>query len=170
MFVLLQADLSDFAVALREILDPPRSEIKWCDIHGEPLSFVGSAGPAHLASKVPSLADLAQLLFRHPDFFHAGSVHEQVDFWEHLIASTTFPCRQVDLLQIIREEVRIDSFFRHFKGNFKGRHYDSPEPLIFSFPNSPSCDAFSDFINATILAWVSQGVVQIHGLVGLCSA
>ena len=32
-----------------------------------------------------------------------------------------YTCPQVNLLQIIREGVRVDSFVRHFKGNFKGK-------------------------------------------------
>ena len=38
-------------------------------------------------SKDPSLADLAQLRFRHPDYLQAGSLHNQVDFWEDIISS-----------------------------------------------------------------------------------
>ena len=74
--------------------------------------------PAHLACKLPSLADLAQLRFRHPDYFQAGTLHDQVDFVEHLIVSASYSCCQVDSSQIIREAVRIDNFFRHFIGNF----------------------------------------------------
>ena len=84
-------------------------------------------------SKDPSLADLAQLRLRHPDYFKAGSLHNNVDFWEDLIFSTGYTCPQVNLLQIIREGVRVDSFLRHFKGNFKGKRYDSAVPPIF-FP------------------------------------
>ena len=89
-------------------------------------------------SKDPSLADLAQLRFRHPDYFQAGSLHNHVDFWEDLIFSTGCTCPQVYLLQTIREGVRVDSFFRHFKGNFKGKRYDSAVPPISFFPKSPS--------------------------------
>ena len=71
-------------------------------------------------SKDPSLADLAQLRLRHPDYFKAGSLYNHVDFWEDLIFSTGYTCPQVNLLQTIREGVRVDSFLRHFKGNFKG--------------------------------------------------
>lgn len=107
-----------FRGALQEILASPRSEIKWCDINGELLSFVGPTMPAHLASKLPSLTDLAQLRFRHPDYLRAGTLHDQVYFGEHLIVSASYTCCQVDFLQIIREGVRIDNFFRHFIGNF----------------------------------------------------
>ena len=89
--------------------------------------------------KDPSLADLAQLRFRHPDYFQAGSLHNHADFWEDLIFSTGCTCPQVNLLQTIREGVRVDSFFRHFKGNFKGKRYDSAVPPISFFPKSPCC-------------------------------
>ena len=62
-------------------------------------------------SKDPSLADLAQLRLRHPDYFKAGSLHNNVDFWEDLIFSTGYTCPQVNLLQIIREGVRVDSSY-----------------------------------------------------------
>ena len=48
-------------------------------------------------SKDPSLADLAQLRFRHPDYFQAGSLHNHVDFWEDLIFLTGYACPQVTL-------------------------------------------------------------------------
>ena len=123
----------DFAVAVQEILALPSLDVKWCDINGEPLSFVGPTVPAALVSKDPSLANLAQLRFRHPDFFQARSLHNHVDFWEDLFFSTGYTCPQIDLLQIIRVGVRVDNFFHHFKGNFKGKHYDSAvPPILFS--------------------------------------
>ena len=57
---------------------------------GNPLSFVGPTVSAELVSKHPSLANLAQVRFRYPDYFQAGSLHDHVDFWEHLISSATF--------------------------------------------------------------------------------
>ena len=72
----------------------------------------------------------------------------------------------VSLLQIIREGVKVYDFFRHFKGNFKGRHYDSAVPPVSVFPNSPCCRRFCDFIDSTVLDWVSQGVIKVHGVVG----
>ena len=80
----------DFAVALQELLVRPKPGIVWCHINGEPLSFVGPTVSAELVSKDPSLANLAQMRFRHPDYFQAGSLHDHVDFWEHLISSATF--------------------------------------------------------------------------------
>ena len=85
-------------------------------------------------SKDPSLAGLAQLRFRHPDYFQAGGLHNHVDFWEDLIFSAGYTSPRVNLRQTIQEGVRVDSFFRHFKGNFKGQRYDSAVPPIFFFP------------------------------------
>ena len=99
--------------------------------------------------KDPSLAGLAQLRFRHPHYFQAGSLRNHVDFREDLISATGYTCPQVDLLRIIREGVRADSFFRHFEGNLKGKSYDSDVPPIPIFPNSPCCHQFADFIDTT---------------------
>ena len=41
----------DFAIALRAILALPSPDVKWCDVNGEPLSFVGPTVPAALVSK-----------------------------------------------------------------------------------------------------------------------
>ena len=40
----------DFAVALQEFLARPKPDIVWCDINGEPLSFVGPTVSAELVS------------------------------------------------------------------------------------------------------------------------
>ena len=71
----------DFAVALQELLARPKPDIVWCDLNGEPLSFVGPTVSAVLVSKDPSFASLAQLRFRHPVYFQAGGLHDHVDFW-----------------------------------------------------------------------------------------
>ena len=154
---------------MQRILALPSPDLKWCDINGEPLSFVGPTVPPQLVVRDPSLANLAQLRFRNPDSFQASSLHNHVDFWENLISSTGYSCPQVSLLQIIREGVKVYDFFRPFKGNFKGRRYDSAVPPVSVFPNSPCCRQFYDFIDSTILDWVSQGVIKVHGLVGACS-
>ena len=124
--------------------------------------------PPQLVVSDPSLANLAQLRFRNPDSFQAGSLHNHVDFWENLISSTGYSCPKVSLLQIIREGVKVSNFFQHFKGNFKGRSYDSAVPPVSVFPNS-LCSHRFDFIDSTVLDWVSQGVIKVHCVVGVCS-
>ena len=154
---------------MQGILALPIPDLLWCDINGEPLSFVGPTVPPQLVVNRPPLANLAELRFRNPDSFQAGSLHNHVDFWENLISSTGYSCPKVSLLQIIREGVKVYDFFRHFKGNFKGRRYDSAAPPVSTFPNSPCCRRFCDFNDSTILDWISQGVIKVHGVVGACS-
>ena len=154
---------------MQRILALPSPDLKWCDINGEPLSFVGPTVPPQLVVRDPSLANLAQLRFRNPDSFQTSSLHNHVVFWENLFSSTGYSCPQVSPLQIIREGVKVYDFFRPFKGNFKGRRYDSAVPPVSVFPNLPCCRQFCDFIDSTILDWVSQGVIKVHGVVGACS-
>ena len=63
--------------------------------------------------EVPFLANLAQLRFRHPDYFQAGSLHGHIDFREDLLASIGSRS-QVDWLGIVREGVRVHDFFPPF--------------------------------------------------------
>ena len=65
--------------------------------------------------------------------------------------------------------MKVYDFVRHFKGNFKGRCYDSAVPPVSASPNSPCCCRFCDFIDSTALDWISQGVIKVHGVVGDCS-
>ena len=94
-------------------------------------------------SKDPSLADLAQLRFTHTDYFKAGSLYNHVHLWEDLIFSTGYTCPQANLPQTILKGVTVDSFFRHFKGNFKRKRYDSAVLPISFLPKSPCCHQLS---------------------------
>ena len=154
---------------MQGILALPSPDLSWCDINGEPLSFVGPTVPPQLVVSHPSLANLAELRFRNPDSFQAGGLHNHVYFWENLISSTGYSCPKVSLLQIIREGVKVYDFVWHFKGNFKGRRYVSAVPPVSASPNSPCCCRFCDFIDSTTLDWISQGVIKVHGVVGDCS-
>ena len=59
---------------------------------------------------------------------------------------------------IIREGVRVEHFFRPFRGSFKGSAYDSdiPPPVVIN--NSATCAMFSQFISDTIIQWVTAGI------------
>lgn len=115
---------------MQGILALPSLDLTWCDKNREPLSFIGPTMPPRLVVSDPSLANLAKLRFRNLDSFQAGSLHNHVDFWENLISSTGYSCPKVSLLKIMREGVKVYDFFRHFKGNFKGRRYDSGVLLV----------------------------------------
>ena len=91
--------------------------------------FVGPLPPQDLVASRPALADLALLRFYDPSHFRAGNIHGKSYVWQNLISNSS--CGEVDLLEIIREGVRLKHFFRPFRGNFKGKAYDSdiPHPL-----------------------------------------
>lgn len=48
--------------------------------------------------------------------------------------------------QWVENGVNVKDLIKHFKGNFKGRSYDSDVPPIQYFPNSNNCHQFVDFI------------------------
>ena len=86
---------------MQRILALPSPDLLWCDVNGEPLSFVGPTVPPQLVVSRPPLANLAELHFSNPDSFQAGSLHNHVDFWENLISSIGYSCPKVSLIQII---------------------------------------------------------------------
>ena len=79
--------------------------------------FVGPLPPPDLVASRPGLADLALLRFYDPSHFRAGNIHGKSYVWQNLIPNSS--CGEVDLLEIIREGVRVEHFFRPFRGNFK---------------------------------------------------
>ena len=62
--------------------------------------------------------------------------------------------------------MQVQPFFRHFKGNFKGEHFDSASPPQRIFYNHKSCAPFAKFISDTILQRLSTGAISVWGKVG----
>ena len=123
--------------------------------------FVGPLLPPDLVASRPGVADLALLRFYDPSHFRAGNIHAKSFVWQNLIPNS--PCGEVDLLEIIRERVRVEHFFRPFRGNFKGRAYDSDisPPVVIN--NSSACAKFSQFVSDTIIQWVTARVIAVWG-------
>ena len=69
-------------------------------------------------------------------------------------------------MEIIQEGVKIDRFFKPFKGNFKGSSYDSLLPPPMRLDDAKVCQQFRDFITDTIVDWVNAGVLAVWGRVG----
>lgn len=134
-------------------------------LHREPPPFVASLPPPDLVASRPGLADLAPLCFYDPSHFRAGNIHGKTYVWQNLISNSS--CGEVDLLEIIRVGVRVEYFFRPFRGNFKGKAYDSdiPPPVVIN--NSATCKRFSQFISDTVIQWVTAGVIAVCGPVDL---
>ena len=138
----------------------PRQYLFWG--HSSTLHFTGSPSLCWpLASSgscgIPTwFSDLALLRFYDPSHFRAGNIHGKSYVWQSLIANS--PCGEVDLFEIIRKGVRVQHFFRPFRGSFNGRAYDSdiPPPVVLN--NSATCAKFSQFVGDTIIQWVAAGV------------
>ena len=67
----------------------------------------------------------------------------------------------------IHDGVHIPSFFRPYKGVYKGRSFDSVIPHPMYFQNDGRCDDFKDFIAATIVQRLKEGSVKWLGRVGV---
>ena len=109
----------------------------------------------------PGLGNLAHLRFFHPSQFRAGNIHSKLSIWQDLLE--TSPCVKVDLLEVIRDGVRVDHFFKPFKGNFKGQAYNSNYPPPIIIKNSPTTAKFSQFVSDSIIQWVSAGFTAVWG-------
>ncbi|CAG2199447.1 unnamed protein product [Mytilus edulis] len=53
-----------------------------------------------------------------PESFIAGNLHKHLEAWRELNPSA-------EVLEWLENGVNIENYFRHFKGNFKGKMYDS---------------------------------------------
>ena len=73
-----------------------------------------------------------------------------------------------EVLQYIREGVSIFDFLQPFKGQFKGKNYDSPLPPKMMFKSNKICNEFDDFISKLILERVANGSLSIWGKKGEC--
>ena len=78
----------------------------------------------------PSLVSLGQLRFCNPLFFWAGEIHNHFSVWEQLLTGQT--SSPVDLMETIRDVVKINHSFKPFKGDFKGSSYNMPHHLLFN--------------------------------------
>ena len=79
--------------------------------------FVGPLASPEMVSSRPELGVLTNLRFPDPGHFKAGMIHESFPVWQRLLAD--YSCA-VDLLEILRDGVRVEHFFTPFRGDFKG--------------------------------------------------
>ena len=84
------------------------------------LPFVGPLSSPSMVAACPSQASLNQLRFLSPEYFRAGEIHNHLSVWEHLLSGRgSF---QVDLMEIIKEGVRIDRLSSPSKETLKARY------------------------------------------------
>ena len=110
-------------------------------------------------------ADISMLAFPNAAVFVAGRLHCHSQEWKSIAASSSSPLSRV-VLHWLQDKVQIQPFFRHFKGNFKGEHFDLPSPPQRILYNHKSCAPFAKFISDTILQRLSTGAITIWGKVG----
>ena len=68
----------------------------------------------------------------------------------------------------LEDGIDVGEFFRRFKGNFKGRNYDSEIPPRTYFQNAAICKKYSAFISKELCERISTGCIKLLGRVGEC--
>ena len=81
--------------------------------------------------------------------------------WERLLRGHS--SSQTNFFDIVREGVKVNCFFKPFKGNFKGRLYNVPRLPSIRLDNSKIWEGFRDFYSKTLLDWVAAGVLDVWG-------
>ena len=144
-----------------------RKNIGWCTYEGRPSSST-IQNPLSLISEVKLgtlKASADDVAFRDPSFFVAGEIHHHFEFWEKILQDFH---KRDEVLRYILQDVSVHDFFKHFKGQFNRKEYDSPLPPKMFFENNKICSEHEDFISATILERIANGSMSIWGKVADC--
>ena len=70
------------------------------------------------------------------------------------------------MLSWIDKKMSIFPYFKHFKGIFKGEHYDSDRPPHRISKNNVLCKQFGNFVRTTLLSRLQTGAISLVGKVG----
>ncbi|KAK3742380.1 hypothetical protein QZH41_002606 [Actinostola sp. cb2023] len=114
----------------------------------------------------PNIADLP---FRDPNNFLAGQLHLHARDWEELVARAPYD-DAYEVLDWVKNKVSVVKFFRHLRGSFQGRQFDSDIPPPTLLKNNKSCEGFTQFIDNTLLERVLNGSISVVGKVGEVNA
>lgn len=137
----------------------------WVDFEGREVQPPASVPQAEDVATIipPAGYNIGQLAFRDPEKFVAGQLHDHRGAWERVIAGAT---NEESLRQWLEGGVRVEAFFRPFRGNFRGRPYSSSQPPTAHFPNSPSCGGAATFVSQTLEDWLRAGAIRLLGKAG----
>ena len=136
----------------------------WVGMSGKPAGAPDGSAP----DPVDVLAGIRQpdfdaLRFRDPTVFVAGSLNYNAEAWQDVLAE----CHGAG--QFVRgwlkHGVDFFDFFQHYRGEYRGRSFDSDIPPPMYFPNAPNCRQFVSFINETITKRLIEGSVELLGRV-----
>ena len=133
-----------------------RKQIPWCTHDGRPSSSACQKPLSFISEASKASAD--DVVFRDSEFFVAGELHHHYDVWDNILQDFH---KRDEVLNYISQGVSVYDFFKPFKGQFKGKYYDSPLPPKMIFENNKICLKFQYFISNCILERVSNGSLSI---------
>ena len=142
-------------------------KISWCDYKGLPSSSTFQKPLTVIKDIKDGIQkySVQDLVFRNTDNFVARELHNHLDVWQTILLNYH---KREEVQKYINHGVSVFDFMHHFKGSFKGKFYDSDKPPSMSFPNSPSCNNFEEFISTTVLERLHNGSLSIWGKHGAC--
>ena len=157
--------------------DPTKVSVncpRWVNYKGSLLTEAQDvADNAHITQEFVSsiitgeaFADASFLAFRDPSCFRAGELHRHIDQWDKLFQYSDDNFSEVQ--DWIHNYVRVDKFFTHYKGSYKGVNYNCDRPPARIFTNHVSCKAFAQFISDTLIERLASGAISLWGRVGEC--
>jgi hypothetical protein len=68
----------------------------------------------------------------------------------------------------LTEGVDVREFVTHFKGNFRGKPYDSEGPPSAIFPNSTIYRKYDAFVSGVLEEKITSGAIRVLGRIGEC--
>ena len=91
--------------------------MSWVDCFGNPVKVSGEVAACNRVrlQRIPRgelIGDISELLFRDPNCFRAGELHNHFEYWQYIARDSSSP-RQAQILGWIRDKVSIKPFFKH---------------------------------------------------------
>ena len=145
---------------------PGSTIVEGCNWEGVASGPAAPVPSPEAVSKLAVKASVRDLRFRNPVCFRASNIHNFITRWEEVLTGQE---KRAEILSYLRDGVDVNSFFAPYKGDFQGKFYDSPIPPSACFPNSKSCEEFTDFISSTISQRLANGSISVWGKVGECT-
>ena len=115
-----------------------RENILWCSFEGKPSSSAIQK-PLSFISEVTSGVTKVSV---EDDYFITAEVHNQYHMWEQILHGF----HKKEVLKYISKGMSVFNFFKPFKGDFKGKSYDSQLPPKMFFKNNKICNEYEDLL------------------------
>lgn len=113
--------------------------------------------------------DKNQLLVYSPDSFIAGLLGRNVSAWKYVLKRSGV---NEDIILSVRKwltkGVDVTEFFTSFRGNFRGKSFDSEWPPSAVYPYSALRKKYHAFIFDVMYEKIRSGAISVLGKVGEC--